>query len=248
MDDVNTIAATHDAAVVEDAAQGVDAAYGGEALGTIGDIGCYSFHETKNFAAGEGGTLVVNDESYVERAEILRQKGTNYAQFQRGEVDRYTWVDAGSSYVPSELQTALAYTQLCRRSELQKARQQVYEAYQRVLEPLADAGHLVSPEIPTNCGTNYHLYHIRVGSESERDALIETLRSAGIGAASHYEPLHTAEKGREFGYEAGDLPTTERVARRLIRLPLYPDLTVDTCERIATEIASFFGATGLLSN
>lgn len=240
MDDVNTIAATHDAAVVEDAAQGVDAAYGGEALGTIGDIGCYSFHETKTYSAGEGGALVLNDDRFVERAEYVLHKGTNYAKFRRGEVDRYTWVDHGSSYVPSEIQAALALAQLRRRDEIRTAQRRVHEAYHDGLSNLAAAGNLRLPVVPDGRRTNYHTYHALTDDGDTRDALVEALRDEGVGAASHYEPLHSAQMGTRYGYEAEDLPRTEDLAGRLIRLPVHERVDEGSWARVINAIRSFF--------
>lgn len=240
MDAICDVAADYDAAVVEDAAQGVNAARGGDSLGTIGDLGCYSFHGTKSYAAGEGGALVVSEERFVERAEIIRQKGTNYEQFRRGEVDAYRWVDVGSSYVPSELQSALAYVQLERREKIRSARRAVFQHYRDELAPLEDDGVLAMPTIPSDCRPNYHLFYLLVESESQRDVLVSHLRAAGVGAARHYEPLHTAPKGRELGYTGGELPVTERVAGHLLRLPVHPAVSPADREHVVDAVYSFF--------
>jgi dTDP-4-amino-4,6-dideoxygalactose transaminase len=240
MDRLCAIAEEYDVAVVEDAAQAINASYDGDYLGTIGDFGCYSFHGTKSYVAGEGGALVISDNKDVERAEILRQKGTNYDQFRRGKIEKYEWVDTGSSYVPSELQTALAFVQLERRDEIRAARETVYDYYFDELAGLVANGRVAVPTIPNPCKPNYHLFYLLVDSEAERDALVDHLRDRGVEAAQHYEPLHTARKGRELGYEAGDLPVTERQATRLLRLPVHPNLTTDDCAYVVDAVRDFF--------
>ncbi len=240
MDRICEIAKEYDAAVVEDAAQGVNASYDGSYLGTIGEFGCYSFHGTKSYVAGEGGAIVISNETYVDRAEIIRQKGTNYDQFRRGEVEKYEWVDGGSSYVPSELQSALAYVQLDRREEIRSARKSVYEYYLDAFEPLVSDGHLDVPTVPPAAEPNYHLFYLITCSESERDALVAHLQERGVGAAQHYEPLHTAPKGRALGYERGDLPVTERQAARLLRLPVHPDVDSTDREHVAAAVTDFY--------
>lgn len=240
MDRICKIAGDHDVAVVEDAAQGVNALYDGDYLGTIGDLGCYSFHGTKSYVAGEGGALVISDKSHIERAEIIRQKGTNYEKFRRGEVEIYEWVDIGSSYVPSEFQTALVSVQLDRRDEIRQARQTVYEYYLEAFEQLETNGTVSVPTIPDDRQPNYHLFYLVVNSEQERDALVEHLQDVGVGAAQHYEPLHTAGKGRELGYEHGDLPTTERIAPRLLRLPVHPNMSTRDRKHVVEAIKNFY--------
>lgn len=240
MDRICAIAADHDVAVVEDAAQGVNAKYDGEYLGTIGDLGCYSFHGTKSYVAGEGGALVISDDQYVERAEIIRQKGTNYAQFRRGEVEKYEWVDIGSSYVPSELQSALAYVQLDRRETIRSAREEVYQYYLRELSPLVADELIETPTVPDHARPNYHLFYVIAGSREERDRLVTHLNDAGVGAAQHYEPLHTAPKGRELGYKPGDLPVTEDRAARLLRLPVHPNVSEANREHVVETIRTFY--------
>jgi dTDP-4-amino-4,6-dideoxygalactose transaminase len=240
MDEITAIASEHDAAVVEDAAQALNASYKGNQLGTIGDIGCFSFHGTKSYVAGEGGAIFLNDESHVERAEYLRQKGTNYEKFRRDEVDRYQWVDVGSSYVPSEMQTALAYTQLERMDEIKDAQQRVHERYTEGLEDLEREGRIQLPTIPDGCDPNYHLYYLLTAKTAERDALVDTLREAGIGAASHYEPLHTSPYGRGYGYAEGDLPVTESFSKRLLRLPIHTGLDDADVDAIVNVVRDFF--------
>jgi dTDP-4-amino-4,6-dideoxygalactose transaminase len=241
MDRICSIATDYDIAVVEDAAQGVNAKYRDEYLGTIGDFGCYSFHGTKSYVAGEGGALIISDKQYVERAEVLRQKGTNYDQFRRGEVEKYEWVDVGSSYVPSELQCALAYTQLNRRDEIREARESVYHYYLDTLGPLERAGEIELPTLPSNCTPNYHLFYLLAGSEQERDALVAHLQEQNIGAAQHYEPLHTGPKGREIGYGPGDLPVTEECAPRLLRIPVHQNVSKSDRRHVVNAVNEFYG-------
>jgi dTDP-4-amino-4,6-dideoxygalactose transaminase len=240
MDEITTIADDYDAFVVEDAAQALNATYKGEPLGTIGDIGCFSFHGTKSYVGGEGGAIFLNDESHVDRAEKIRQKGTNYDAFQRGEVDRYTWVDVGSSYVPSELQTALIRAQLDRIDEITSAQRHVHEMYLNKLQALEDANLLELPRIPQFAESNYHLFPVLARTESERDKLVSRLREDGIGAASHYEPLHTSPYGRGYGYEEGDLSITETVASRILRLPIHTNMTDADVELVAKRIYEFY--------
>lgn len=240
MDRICAIADDYDAAVVEDAAQAVNATYDDEYLGTIGDFGCYSFHGTKSYVAGEGGALVISDETHVERAEIIRQKGTNYDQFRRGEVEKYEWVDTGSSYVLSELQTAIASVQLDRREEIRAQRAAVYDYYMDAFSELVTDGRLEVPTVPSDCQTNYHVFYIVADSESKRDELVAHLQNRGIGAAQHYEPLHTSPMGRELRDEPDALPITERMAARLLRLPVHPNVTVADRRHVVTAVKSFF--------
>ena len=240
LDRILDIAQRHDATVVEDAAQAVNATYRGEYLGSIADIGCYSFHGTKSYVGGEGGALMLNDSSLIERAEIIRQKGTNYAKFSRGEVEEYTWVDVGSSYVPSELQTAVIYAQLQRRDELRTARGDVWRTYHEAFGDLAAAGSVRRPQIPDGRESNYHIYYLLAGSKGQRDELESFLRDRGINAASHYRPLHASKMGGTYGYKAGDLPRTERLAGRLLRLPIYPQLSAADTERVVDAVYDFY--------
>lgn len=239
MDEILKITNNYDVPVIEDAAQGINATYDGDYLGTMGAIGCYSLHGTKNYVAGEGGAILLNDDRYVERAEYLRQKGTNYERFRRDEVDKYTWVDVGSSYVPSELQTALAYVQLDRRNEIQARRAAVYDYYQRELAPLESDGLLQLPHTVEKSTPNYHIFYIILNSASKRDALADHLHDADIGAATHYEPLHLSKMGRSFGYSESDLPITERVAESLLRLPIHVDVSKADRQRVVTEVTNF---------
>jgi dTDP-4-amino-4,6-dideoxygalactose transaminase len=237
MDALLDIAARHHLRVVEDAAQGVHARYRGRALGSMGDLGAFSFHQTKNFVCGEGGALCVNDEALVERAEIVREKGTNRQQFLRGQVDKYTWVDVGSSFVISEILSAVLLAQLEQAEELTAARRAVHEAYDRALEPLEAAGLLRRPRVPADRETNYHLYHVLVRDQETRDGLLTRLRARGIQAAFHYVPLHDSPMGRKLAGQPRRLPVTEDASRRLLRLPLHADLTEEEISRVAEALA-----------
>jgi dTDP-4-amino-4,6-dideoxygalactose transaminase len=239
MDEIMAIAEENDLKVVEDAAQAVNAKYRDEYLGTIGDIGCYSFHETKSFVGGEGGATLMDDE-YIERAEMLRQKGTNYVQFKRGEVEKYTWNDLGSSWVPSEMQTALIYSQLQKADRIVKEREQNFRKYLSELEELREEGKLRLPKIPENRSSNYHIFHIRTNSEELRDKLGEELRENGVEAYSHYEPLHLSKMGGELGYSEGELPVTEESARTILRLPVHRKVSEKQITKIADIIKQFY--------
>ncbi|HID22630.1 MAG TPA: dTDP-4-amino-4,6-dideoxygalactose transaminase [Planctomycetaceae bacterium] len=221
MERIMTIAEKYDLTVVEDAAQGVNAFYNGQALGSIGHLGCYSFHETKNFICGEGGALCINDERFIERAEIIRDKGTDRQKFFRGEVDKYTWVDIGSSYVISEICSAFLYAQLEMMDHITQQRREIWERYYDSLEPLEQAGVLRRPCIPPECRSNYHLFYVLLPDERTRNDVMEYLRSQGILAVFHYMPLHTSPMGRRLGYREGQLPVTGQLSSRLLRLPLH---------------------------
>ncbi|MDB5347684.1 MAG: rffA [Schlesneria sp.] len=242
MQPIMAMAEQHGLVVIEDAAQGVNASYEGRALGSIGHLGCFSFHETKNFACGEGGALCVNDPALVERAEIIREKGTNRSRFLRGQVDKYTWVDIGGSHLPSELAMAFLYGQLEQMDEIQRVRRRICDRYFELLQPFADAGVLQLPVIPENCDSNYHMFKILTNTVETRDHLLSHLRSNGIGATFHYVPLHTSPMGQTFGYAAGDLPVTEELHARLIRLPLYCDMTVADQDRVVEVLHDYFPA------
>lgn len=239
MESILKIAEANDALVIEDAAQGVNAKYRGEYLGTIGDIGCFSFHETKSYAAGEGGAVILNDEEYIERAEYIRQKGTNYSKFQRGEVDKYTWVSLGSSYTPSEMQSALAYEQLRKKDKIKSRRISNWNHYLEELSSSPVNRYLRLPEVPDDREPNGHLFWVVVEGTNTRNELVTHLRDHGIGAASHYEPLHSSRMGQEFGYTSGDLPVTENVANSLLRLPVHEGLTRDELNFVIDTISKF---------
>lgn len=237
MDYIMNIAREYDLKVVEDAAQGVNAKYKGKYLGTIGDIGCYSFHETKNYSSGEGGAILINeDEALIKRAEIIREKGTNRSQFVRGEIDKYSWVDVGSSYLPSDILAALLYAQFEKLDEIQKKRRHVYESYYNGLKDLEKQEKLRLPIIPEDCESNYHIFYILLNSEKERNYLMDKLKEKEILSVFHYVPLHSSPMGLKFGYKQGDLPRTENLSSRLLRLPMYADLKDDAIQYIITEI------------
>ncbi len=239
MDRILTIARKYGLRVAEDAAQGVNAFYNNQALGSIAELGCYSFHETKNYICGEGGALCINDPELVERAEIIRDKGTNRKQFFRGQVDKYTWVDVGSSYVISEVCSAFLYAQLEVLDTISQRRRQIYQNYRQQLKPLAAEGLLRLPQIPEDCVSNSHLFYILLPDRVTRDALMQHLNQQGIQAVFHYVPLHTAPMGQSFGYKEGDLPVTEDLSGRLLRLPLYYEITEEQQTRVAAAISEF---------
>jgi dTDP-4-amino-4,6-dideoxygalactose transaminase len=239
---IGALARKHSLFVVEDAAQAVDATYRGAYLGTLGTLGAYSFHASKNFGCGEGGALLVNDASLVERAEIVREKGTNRSRFFRGQVDKYTWVDVGSSYVPADVLAALLLSQLRRMDEITARRRRVYESYYDALRPLAERGLLTLPTIPEHCNSNYHMFQVIVADLATRSALIEHLKAAGILAVFHYVPLHTSPVGVSLGYAAGMLPVTESVSDRLLRLPMYAGLADAEVAAVSAAVRSFYGA------
>ena len=241
MDTIMDIAARHGLKVVEDAAQGVMSTYRGKPLGTMGDFGCFSFHETKNFSMGEGGALLIRDEENVEPAEILREKGTNRSRFFRGQVDKYTWVAYGSSYLPSELNAAYLWGQLEAADTIQQARSAVWERYHEALTPLEKAGKLEIAHIPEGCGHNAHLFWLKAADEPERAALIAHLKAAGITAVFHYVPLHSAEAGLRYGRFHGEDLYTTRESERLLRLPLYYGLTEANTDFIIRSVYAFYG-------
>lgn len=224
METILQLAAERDLAVVEDNAHGLFGSYRGRPLGSFGRLAAQSFHETKNVTCGEGGALVVNDPRYVERAEVLREKGTDRSRFFRGEVDKYSWVDIGSSYLPSDILAAFLWAQLEARERIQSRRAAVWNYYHRHLREWAEANHVQLPHVPADCRQPYHLYYLVLPSAAVRRALIEHLRARGVSSVFHYVPLHLSAKGRGFGYAPGDLPVTERIADGLLRLPLHNHL------------------------
>ncbi len=241
MDSILALARKHDLIVVEDAAQGILAEYKGRRLGAIGHLGCLSFHETKNVISGEGGALLVNDERFLQRAEIIREKGTNRAQFFRGEVDKYTWVDIGSSFLPSELVGAFLWAQLERAGEINARRVALCAAYRQGLEPLARRGVLtLSQPEPEGVHANGHLFYVLLHDLEARSALIAHLKSRGFHSVFHYVPLHSAPAGRKFGRVAGPMTATDDVASRLLRLPLHYELTESQVAGIVDAIGVFF--------
>jgi len=224
MSTILDIAQRHELLVIEDAAQGVSASYDGHYLGTLGHLGAYSFHETKNFISGEGGALVINDERFIERAEVIREKGTNRNSFFRGEVDKYSWVDLGSSYLPSEIVAAFLYAQLEAIDEIMSRRWSVYQRYLDAFTPLAREGLVQIPTWPPKCRHNAHLFYLILPNRESRDEFIAQLRSQGVHTVFHYVPLHSSPMGRKMGYAHGDFPITEDLSSRLVRMPFYYDL------------------------
>ena len=234
MDTILDIGRRHNIPIVEDAAQGVNATYKGRWLGTMGDIGTWSFHETKNIICGEGGAIVINNPDLAERAEVLREKGTNRSQFLRGQVDKYTWVDVGGSFLMSDLLAAFLYAQLEHMDDITKHRRSIWLRYDDALRPIATKLELTLPSVPVGCQSNCHMYHVRLTDEAARDALIARLRSAGILSVFHYVPLHLSPMGQSLGWQPGDLPVTEREAARLTRLPLH--LYVDDSQQAVINL------------
>jgi dTDP-4-amino-4,6-dideoxygalactose transaminase len=240
MDEIMAIAQQHNLLVVEDAAQGVFAKYKDQWLGTIGHMGCYSFHETKNFSCGEGGALVINDPRFEKRAEIIREKGTNRSQFLRGQVDKYTWVDIGSSYVASDMLAAFLVGQLENMEKITARRGAIYNSYATLLAPLVEQGVIRAPNVPQHCATNFHMFYILARSLEERTALIAHLRRSGIQAVFHYVPLHSSPYARERGVPEGDLVVTDDISSRLLRLPMYYDLTDREVGEVVRAIRRFY--------
>lgn len=236
MDEIMKIAKKHNLIVVEDAAQGVLAYYKGKPLGTIGDYGCYSFHETKNYVMGEGGAIIVKDNNKFLDAEIIREKGTNRTQFIKGVVDKYTWHKVGSSYLPSDVLAAMLYGQLERADEIMNKRMNIWDTYNESFENLEKEGKLIRPYIPDYASHNAHMYYIVLPSEKIRNELMNRLRQNDILAVFHYIPLHTSPMGISLGYKEGDLPVTEEYAKRLLRLPLYADMTNDELQFICEKV------------
>lgn len=240
MDTILALADKYHLKVVEDAAQGVHAYYKGRALGTLGDFGCFSFHETKNYSMGEGGALLFQKDKYLERAEILREKGTDRSKFFRGQVDKYTWVDYGSSYLPSDLNAAYLYAQLEACRDIDARRMSVWELYHRELRPLKEAGLLEQPTVPEYASHNAHMYYIKVKDMDMRSRLIGFLRQREICSVFHYIPLHSAAAGRKFGRFHGEDVYTTRESQRLLRLPMYYSLTLEQAEYVVDCIREFF--------
>ena len=241
MDTIMDIAHRHGLLVVEDAAQGVMSSYKGKALGTIGDFGCYSFHETKNYSMGEGGAVLVNNPAYVERAEILREKGTNRSKFYRGQVDKYTWVDIGDSFLPSELNAAYLWAQLEMADEINEDRLCSWQRYWDAFQDLAAAGRVTLPTIPEGCVHNAHMFYLKCKDLEERTALIAFLKERDILAVFHYVPLHSAPAGLRFGRFAGEDKYTSAEADRLVRLPMYYKLTEEDQNRVIKAVRDFYG-------
>jgi dTDP-4-amino-4,6-dideoxygalactose transaminase len=241
MDTILEIARHHGVAVVEDNAHGLFGKYRGRYLGTFGSLAAQSFHETKNFICGEGGALLINDPRYIERAEIIREKGTNRSRFFRGEVDKYTWVDIGSSYLPSDILAAFLYAQLEARGHIQAKRRKVWEYYYEHLQGWAQDNAVRLPVVPTYCEQPYHMFYLLMPSLEQRQALITHLKAHGIQSVFHYLPLHLSEMGRRFWGKKGDCPVTEDVSNRLLRLPFYNDLAEAEQAYVVAAIGEFDG-------
>lgn len=239
MDTIMEIANRHNIPVVEDNAHGLFGKYKGRNLGTIGALATQSFHETKNFQCGEGGALLINDPKYAERAEIIREKGTNRSRFFRGQVDKYSWVDIGSSYLPSDMLAAFLYAQLESRDQIQQKRQAIWERYNTELHQWAVQNDVRLPIIPAACDQTYHMFYILMPSLESRQALIEHLKSNGILAVFHYLPLHLSDMGRGFGGQVGDCPITEDLSDKLLRLPFYNSMTTDEQTRVIECLMQF---------
>jgi dTDP-4-amino-4,6-dideoxygalactose transaminase len=242
MDVINDIAKKNDLSVIEDAAQGVMATYKGKYLGAIGDFGCYSFHETKNYTMGEGGAILVNNVKYLERAEIIREKGTNRSQFFRGEVDKYTWVDQGSSYLPSEMNAAYLYAQLEEAEEINNVRLNTWNLYYQGLKHLQDQGFIELPFIPSDCGHNAHMFFIKARNLYERTKLIEYLKKNDIGAVFHYVPLHSSSAGKLYGDFVGEDRYTTKESERLLRLPLFYNIKENVVEYIIQKVNDYYNS------
>jgi len=240
MDPILALADRHGLLVVEDAAQGVAARYRGRFLGAMGQLGCYSFHETKNFISGEGGALAVNDARFLERAEILREKGTDRSKFFRGQVDKYTWVDLGSSYLPAELVAAFLCAQLEECDRITARRRAIWDRYRDRLAPLAARGLVGLPVVPPHCEHNAHMFYLLLRDLDERSRLIAHLRRRGILAVFHYVPLHSSPMGLTVGRTAGPLPVTDDLAARILRLPCYFELDEAAQDEVIAAIFAFF--------
>lgn len=240
MDVIMDIARRHNLLVIEDAAQGVMSSYKGKALGTIGDFGCYSFHETKNYSMGEGGALVINNPAYNERAEILREKGTNRAKFFRGQVDKYTWVDFGDSYLPSELNAAYLWAQLLKANEINDNRLSIWRMYYEGLTELADTGEIILPVIPEGCHHNAHMFYIKCKDLRSRTEFISFMKAKEIGCVFHYIPLHSAPAGIKYGRFNGEDTFTTAESERLVRLPMYYGLPEDNVQYIISSVKEFY--------
>ncbi len=237
MDLLEAIAREHGSIIVEDAAQALLSTYRGRPLGSIGALAAFSFHQTKNITAGEGGALLINDPKLIERAEIVREKGTDRSRFYRGEVDKYTWVDIGSSYLPGELIAAFLFAQLEDAEIITERRRTLWMEYHTALASMEENGHIVRPSLPAYSNGNAHLYYVLMRSLADRTKVINALRAQGVFAVFHYVPLHSAPAGMRFGRTAGSLAVTDEISARLLRLPLWTDMTTGDVERVVTAIA-----------
>ena len=240
MDTIMAIAKKHGLIVIEDAAQGVMATYKGQALGSIGDFGCYSFHETKNYSMGEGGALLIRDAKYIEDAEIYREKGTDRSKYYRGQIDKYTWVNYGSSYLPSDMNAAYLYAQLEMAEEINAARLKIWNTYYEGLKELEEQGKIDLPVVPKDCIHNAHMFYIKTKDVEERTAFISFMKEKEILTVFHYVPLHTAKAGRKFGRFYGEDVYTTKESERLVRLPLYYGLTEEQNMYIIEQVKAFY--------
>ena len=240
MDVIMEIAKRHHLWVIEDAAQGIMSTYKGKALGTIGDFGCFSFHETKNYSMGEGGALLIQDETYVEEAEIYREKGTNRSKFFRGQIDKYTWVDYGSSYLPSDLNAAYLWAQLEMAEEINDHRLACWNRYYENLKELQDEGKITLPIIPEGCVHNAHMFYLKSKDLEERTKFIDFMKEKGILTVFHYIPLHSAPAGMKYGRFHGEDVYTTKESERLVRLPMYYSLTLEEVDQISNAVKEFY--------
>lgn len=241
MDTIMDIAKRHNLTVIEDAAQGILSTYKGKALGAIGDFGCFSFHETKNYSMGEGGALLIQREKDIEEAEIIREKGTNRSKFFRGQIDKYTWVNFGSSYLPSDMNAAYLYAQLEIADEIFADRMNSWEQYRENLTPLMEKGKIELPVVPEGCTHNAHMFYIKAKDLEERTALLSFLKEKDILAVFHYIPLHSAPAGMKFGRFAGEDVYTTKESERLARLPMYYGLKAEQVDYICDQVKAFYG-------
>lgn len=241
MDTILAIAKEYNLKIVEDAAQGVNAFYKGKMLGGIGDLGCYSFHETKNYSMGEGGAVLMRDQELVEKAEIIREKGTDRSRFLRGQIDKYSWVEMGSSYLPSELNAAYLYGQLERADVINDNRLATWNTYYTELADLKDNGYLELPYVPEECKHNAHMFYVKLKDINERSQFIGYLKKHGVGSAFHYVPLHSSTAGLKFGRFSGEDKYTTKESERLVRLPMYYNMAENDLEQTISVVHDFFG-------
>lgn len=240
MDTIMDIAKRHNLWVIEDAAQGIMSTYKGKALGTFGEFGCFSFHETKNYSMGEGGAILIRDEKYIEDAEILREKGTDRSKYNRGQIDKYTWRNYGSSYLPSDMNAAYLWAQLEMAEEINDWRLRVWNQYYATLKPLAEEGKIELPTVPADCVHNAHMFYIKAAEIEERTELEKFLKENGIWAVFHYIPLHSAPAGLKFGRFHGEDEYTTKESERLLRLPLYYGLKDEEVDYICSKVKEFY--------
>jgi dTDP-4-amino-4,6-dideoxygalactose transaminase len=239
MDQIMAIAQRHNLIVIEDAAQGIMSSYQGKPLGSFGDLAAVSFHETKNVICGEGGALLINNPGLIERAEIIWEKGTNRSQFFRGQVDKYTWVDVGSSYLPSEINAAFLWAQLEEATAITQKRLAIWQEYNDAFTGLEKQGKLRRPIIPNECQHNAHMYYLLLSDLSHRTKIIETLKEQGVSSVFHYVPLHSSPAGKKYGYCAGDLTFTDNLSDRLLRLPLWVSMTPEFVNQVIDKVRLF---------